>query len=221
MKKFLSILLASSVFAVPAVAADLVVDVDIEDPVIAAYDWNGGYVGGFVGYGSGLADWNNGFGDVPLAGLIAGLDAGYNHRVGAFVLGVEGDIAWSGIAGSVPCTNPAFTCTTNIGWLSTLRGRAGVAADSALFYLTGGLAAGQVTSDSAPFTPGQTFSNLHLGWTAGAGIEFGVSEDVSLKVEYLYVDLGSRTETAAILGGGLTTVGVTTHVVKAGLNWQF
>lgn len=215
--RVVSALLALATMVSPALAADPLAIAETAD----VSDWSGPYIGVIARYGTGTADWNNGFGDIPLVGPLVGIDAGVNMQNGNFVFGIEGDVSWSGVAGSVPCTNPAFTCTTTVDWLSTLRGRAGFAVQKALLYATAGVAIGNVTSDTPPFTPGQTFSNVHVGWAAGAGIEIGVTDSLSLKAEYLYVDLGSKTETVAILGGGLTTVGVTMHTFKGGLNWHF
>jgi outer membrane immunogenic protein len=202
-------------------AADLIIEPVDEVAMAHVHDWNGAYIGGFAGWGAGTADWDNAFGDVDISGFLAGVDLGVNFQTDNLVFGIEGDAAWSGIGGSVPCTNPAFTCTTDVDWLATLRGRAGIAAGEALFYLTAGLAVGQVTSDSAPFTPGVTFSNTQVGWTAGAGAELAVTEDMSLKAEYLYVDLGSATDDTSVLGAGITTVAAAFHTVKVGLNWHF
>lgn len=210
-----------------AVAADLIVDEPIyEAAIAAAYDWNGGYVGGFVGYG-----WGESFFDfspeddidapVEITGWLVGVTAGANFQSGAFVLGVEGDIAWSDIAGAAGCPDGGFECTTDIHWLGTLRGRAGFAADALLVYATAGLAVADVESDSDPYTPGLTYSSTYVGWTAGGGVEVGLDENVSLKAEYLYTDLGTQTDTDLILDGTDTTVGVTLHTVKAGINFQF
>ncbi len=35
-------------------------------------------------------------------------------------------------------------------------------------------------------------SNTHVGWTAGAGVEFAVTEDVSLDLLYKYTDYGTQ-----------------------------
>src|SRR5262249_49268273 len=57
-------------------------------------------------------------------------------------------------------------------------------------YFTGGLAVGDINASlPLPVLPGGSISNA--GWTVGAGLEVGLVSNVSLKAEYLYVDLGN------------------------------
>jgi outer membrane immunogenic protein len=210
-----------------AMAADLIVEEDVAaEAMAAAHDWNGGYVGVFGGYGWGDASQLPSAGapaEYPISGWLLGVDAGANFQTGNFVLGVEGDVAWANISGSEPCPVAIYTCSTDIDWVATLRGRAGVAADAVLLYATAGLAVASVVSDTDPFTPGAAFEATYVGWTAGAGVEVAVSDNVSLKAEYLYTDLGSQTDTDEILGGpGVDVeVPITFHAIKAGVNFAF
>lgn len=205
-------------------AADLIVDEPVAvEAMAAAYDWNGAYVGAFAGYGAGTTTFDfitpATSVDISTTGWLAGGTIGANFQNGSFVLGVEGDVAWSNIGGTELCPNPAFDCSSTINWLATLRGRAGFAADAVLLYATAGLAVGSVTSDSE-FNG--DFESSHVGWAAGAGVEVGVTEDISLKAEYLYVDLGTQTDDGGILSGITDTdVSVTAHTVKAGINFHF
>ena len=80
-------------------------------------------------------------------------------------------------------------CTTQSDWLATVRGRAGYAFDRFLVYGTGGAAFGdlQAAFGALPFS-----NSTQTGWTAGAGVEFAFTPNLTAKVEYLYVDLGSQ-----------------------------
>ena len=71
-----------------------------------------------------------------------------------------------------------------------MRGRAGYAFDRVLFYGTGGAAFGNVQGGpvGGPFDSG-----TQIGWTAGAGVEFAFTPNITANVEYLYVDLGNFT----------------------------
>ena len=61
---------------------------------------------------------------------------------------------------------------SSVPWFGTLRGRIGLGTDSTLFYLTAGLAVAQVDNEVSTTTfAGETVSNTHIGWVAGAGIE--------------------------------------------------
>ena len=72
------------------------------------------------------------------------------------------------------------------------------AADRLLIYGTGGLAYGNVSSNSdVLFTSGgDTYvgssSAMQAGWTLGAGAEYAFNKNLSVKLEYLYIDLGSK-----------------------------
>jgi outer membrane immunogenic protein len=69
-----------------------------------------------------------------------------------------------------------------------------------------------------------SLSQTSWGWTAGAGIEARVYDNWTIKGEYLYLDLGSVTAQAPLLGGGATTSFTVTsdirsHVFRIGLNY--
>ena len=102
------------------------------------------------------------------SGFMGGVQAGYNWQVGTWVLGVEGDWDWTNsrttffqptlapLAGT-PGDGNNLTQGIGLDWLATFRGRAGVTFDRALFYVTGGLAVGQVrTFDSSHYAAGVT-----------------------------------------------------------------
>ena len=61
-----------------------------------------------------------------------------------------------------------------------------------------------------------------VGWTAGAGLEFGLWDRWSVKGEYLYVDLGTFSCTIACSGTKFfTNTTLTEGVFRAGLNYRF
>ena len=75
--------------------------------------------------------------------------------------------------------------------------------------------AGPVTVLATPISESQT----RLGWTVGAGLEKKFNRNWSAKLEYIYIDFGSRT----YFGGTPEQTGVTfrDHIVRAGINYQF
>jgi len=219
---------AMAVATLPAMAADLVIDAPgyYTDP---GFDWSGFYAGLSAGYGSGNArSVSDGTGivtDVPLNGGLLGVTLGANAQFDGFVLGAEGDVMWSGVSGTAVCVGtPAFNCNANVDWLGSIRARAGVTMDNVLLFATGGLAiaggTGTVTPPAAGIT--NTYSDTYVGWTLGAGVEVAVTESVSVKAEYGYYDLGSRTAPVGTLASAQTvTSNPVVHVVKAGLNFHF
>jgi outer membrane immunogenic protein len=197
------------------------------------YNWGGIYIGinGGYAYGSSSQNWTSlvgaSTGNFNIQGALAGGTLGANFQTGQFVFGIEGDGDWTNITGSTSSTNAICgSCTTSNNWLATLRARAGVAWDRVLIYATAGGAAGDIKS-SVPavgaLTAGSSTST-EFGWTAGGGLEFGITDNLTAKLEYLYVDLqnGSFTCTVASCGAvGSVPVSFDASLVRAGLNLKF
>ena len=130
--------------------------------------------------------------------------------MGQAVLGIEGDAGWSSIRGSTPCIGT--TCETRNNWLSTVRGRLGLAVDRFMPYVTGGAAFGDIKTSVAGIGDART---TKAGWTAGGGVEAAISGPLTAKLEYLYVDLGRG---GSVLGSDSK---FQSHIVRAGLNYRF
>ena len=103
--------------------------------------------------------------------------------------------------------------------------------DHTLFYIKGGVTAGTFSerftlSDAFGFING-TVDSARVGWTAGAGLEYTFLTNWSAKVEYNYLDFGTKRETIPGLTVGGATVGFnhdidySLHLVKAGINYKF
>ena len=195
--------LMSSVYA-----ADLIVDEPAPVGVVdVSGNWDGVYVGVFAGYGWGSYQ-EIGDPDLDLSGWLVGVNLGADFTVSdGIVLGVVGDIAWS----DVGLVDGIYSY--NVDWVGSLRGRLGFDGGAFLPYLTAGLAVAGASAE-AIFSDSQT----HIGWTVGAGVEFAVSEDLSLDLLYRYSDYGSQTYN---VGFGDYDASFTTHAVTVGLNWRF
>jgi outer membrane immunogenic protein len=133
------------------------------------------------------------------------------------VVGLEGDIDWSGMRGTTNTLCPPG-CETRNHWLSTVRGRVGYAFDRFLPYLTAGLAVGDIAAN-VPGFPGGSITTA--GWTVGGGLEVGVVSNVSVKAEYLFVDLGNFNCGFNCGLGGNGNVSFYSNVFRAGLNVRF
>jgi outer membrane immunogenic protein len=235
-----------------------------ETPIAAAptcpVNWTGFYLGLHAGYGWGEGDTNI----VPLPsaatfvnlapttldpdvdGFKGGAQMGFNHQIGAFVWGLETDLALSTIDGSrslspiIQNNGTPFpgggdiTVGQEVDWIGTLRGRLGFTpACRWLLYATGGLAYADINYfGNTEFRPVGTVNypassdEVELGWTIGGGAEVALSQHWSVKFEYLYYDLGDKSITANPVGP-LPPFQVRydwetrIHTVQAGLNFKF
>lgn len=252
MKRILFATVALSVLATAASAADLAPRYTkapmMPNPVS---NWTGFYVGLNAGAGSTNPSFDvvaNGidFFDehrffAPAArktGFLGGGQIGYNVQSGMTVFGVEADAAWLDAKSSATTMfDPFFhgkgpaKFSSNVDWVATLRGRAGIAASpSLLLYVTGGLAAGGVnvsyTSGGMFGIPASTVSSTQtkFGWTAGFGAEYALGGNWSLKGEYLRISLDDAKLNVVNTDQGLAgTVRVNQDidVIRAGINYKF
>ncbi len=173
-------------------------------------------------------------------GFIGGGQIGYNWAFGnGFMIGVEADYAFANVDGRLnldaALSNGADTIGLGLGLgseltsLGTVRARLGWGAfDRTLLYVTGGWAWGRVKNSIDLVVDGTDEFDFNRnvnvsGWTVGAGLEYAITQNLSLKTEYLYVDLGDKTIYANDYGFATANLKVDTrlHVVRAGLNWRF
>ncbi len=208
-------------------------------PSSASFDMAGGFGGIQAGY-----NWQFG------RKWVTGIEADFDWS------NIDG--SGTGPATIAFAATPAnFNASQKVEWFGTLRARLGyLPADNVLLYATAGLAYGQVEGSASVVLPpglsnstgnfgfsyacggiygGPTcFSGSHTrssaGWTVGAGAEYAFARSFALKIEYLYVNLGSDglAIPAAIFtaGGSPSALNVNFgdaafNLVRAGLNYRF
>jgi outer membrane immunogenic protein len=220
-----------------------------------AYNWTGYYVGLNTGVAKNNSGYTTGNGHEFLASgsfynpaFTVGGQAGYNYQVGNFVYGLETDINYDTTddsstghfgalvappGGPVGAARIGYTVNQQLDYFGTLRGRLGYTpADRLLLYVTGGLAYGYVSSSTNlhfydPSRFSGSSSGMQVGWTVGVGGEYALANNWSVKLEYLYVDLGSMSYNfhSGALGTPLpvvtTTVNTAQNVIRVGLNYKF
>jgi outer membrane immunogenic protein len=215
MKQFsLAVFGIATSFSGLACGADLILP-DVPDPAGYGYDWTGFHAGVIAGYGFGDAD--SVFGQIDPKGPIAGAEVGYDQDFGKFVLGGEADLQWTGMHGVI--TPGGDTITGNVDYYATLRGRVGLPFDKFMPYLTAGTAFAHFTETTTSLGGVTTSQQSVLGWTAGAGVAYAVTDAISLKAEYAYSDYGNVTYFAG------TPVAETIHssmsAIKVGVDFKF
>jgi outer membrane immunogenic protein len=223
MKGFLYASAAVLAVAGTASAADLARKAPPPVPVkavsYAPYNWTGFYVGINGGYGFGRSKWSGLPSSFDVNGGLFGGQVGYNWQYGQFVYGLEGDGDWTdmrGTANTALCGG--LPCRTRSDFLSTVRGRVGIAMDRFLPYATGGLAVGNIRATVPGFAG---IDQTNAGWTVGAGVEYAIAGNWTAKVEYLHVDLGKDTcSTQCGLPAG-NDVSLNSNIVRAGINYRF
>jgi outer membrane immunogenic protein len=187
-------------------------------------------------------------------GGVFGGQLGYNWQFSSWLFGIETDAQWTGQKGSTTAFCPVAGClpalaavipgavtaasiSDKLEWFGTIRGRLGfLATPSFLLYVTGGGAYGTVQTDltlagftaaGVPVAVVGSRSTDRFGWTIGGGIESMLWNNWSGKIEYLYVDLGSVSNSVLLptaagfpLGANLSTR-ITDNVIRAGINYHF
>lgn len=187
--------------------------------------WNGLYAGVHAEYLWGDADLGLTFvapvPDGEADGWAGGVTGGYNHVSGAFLFGVEADIALADVEGTAPYLETGFLegLTVDLDWLSTIRGRVGFAQENFLIFATGGLALGGLQADYYGVSSSQALDATASGYTLGGGVEMMLSDQLSAKAEYLFVDLGREDLDLSV--AGFSSVDFEASLVKFGLNWHF
>lgn len=176
-------------------------------------------------------------------GFTGGVQIGFNYQVNNFVFGLEADYNAFKLRGSVDTVGlPVASLTTlashtelNTDWLFTLRPRIGITTGQWLFYGTGGIAVtrlkySQTNVFSPTCGPGTCTESIEAsktktGWTVGAGVEAALTNNWSVKGEYLYVNFGSIGTTTGFDDVFATPI---THdaklhanIARLGLNYRF
>jgi outer membrane immunogenic protein len=149
------------------------------------------------------------------------------------------------VAGIPLCTTTVtgVSMDQNLRWFGTARARFGfVPWDHLMLYATAGAAFGEIdstatTSTTTTLTLGGTpivapttalatanLTNRRAGWTVGGGAEWVLSGPWTAKLEYLFVDLGSYSNTVPGNPGVPSTQissHVTDNIVRVGINYRF
>ncbi|SIR32298.1 outer membrane immunogenic protein [Rhizobium sp. RU20A] len=199
------------------------------------FSWSGFYIGGVAGY-----NWNDDltseyitatgaargitFPYDPEGGSI-GLKAGINFEAGSFVYGVEGDFERTNIKGTF------IDRIENIGrgddtydWQASLRARMGISMDRFMVYGTGGVAVARIENKYTlvPFGISENFKDTHTGWTAGAGVDYAITDNLIAGLEYRFTKFEKFSNVSTVAFPGLTgTQEPTSNALRFSLSYKF
>lgn len=182
----------------------------------------------------------------PDGGILGG-QIGYNYQSGAIVWGVEIDFNYMATKdfSNITTLSPNGTFmnlnqAVSTDWLFTARPKLGYAFnDNLLLYVTGGLAMTDLKynatySDQFGSISAGAVSGPRTGWTIGAGLEYALLRNWSVKLEYLYTDFGTVSTSgvpnatfnaACVAGTGCANpftdkADLKTNIVRLGLNYK-
>lgn len=234
--------------ASPALAADL--PLKAIEPV-RTFSWTSCYAGGHVGGAEARKDVTDpvqlvqdsflGLGttvgvttlNAQPTGLIVGGQAGCDYQMSRWVVGFEAAVSGSFMKDTVttalPLGDPGDTAALSIrtDMIPSATARFGVAADRWLVYVKGGAAWASDRYSMIGTFQGTSFDfeglALRSGWTVGAGVEWAVWEDWSVKLEYDFYDFGHSSvlmSDAVNVLSGPVDVKQTIQMVKLGVNFH-
>jgi outer membrane immunogenic protein len=189
--------------------------------------WAGPYLGVQAGYLSGGGETTfpgtSEFHLIDPRGFAGGVLAGYSIQRGRVVAGIEGDVSFVAAKANVDtgfAADPAATqMESRITWNGHLRGRVGYAFDQVMVF------AG-VENKAVDYAAGvaATWNDTRAGWTLGGGADFLVAPKVTVRLEYLYDNFGTKTlplQTVGAVTFAARDHTLDTHTLRAGVNWRF
>ncbi len=194
------------------------------------------------------------------SGVIGGAHVGFNYEIvepgSSFVIGIEGSVDGTSLKRTTTASvfdfggafgGTSVTASENANIQGSIRGRFGVAWDRLLTYATGGVAFGGVNANysvignttglaaingGAPFYGSNSYSNSRVGWTAGGGLSYAITDNWSVFAEYRYTSFGTVsnvglaggafTPTSGLAGGSLyATRALNENQAQAGFSYKF
>jgi outer membrane protein OmpA-like peptidoglycan-associated protein len=200
--------------------------------------WNGAPQGRFNGFEVGVQGgygWGTSSGNLvgPFSGLphynfstnggMGGGHLGYDLEMPpGWTLGLEGDIEGGDIGGRFRDFARDASVGSSMDFDASIRGRVGwTFGPQTLLYATGGAAFGDVTThfnDPIGFRVAGN-SEVRVGWTAGVGLTYALTQNWESTIEYRYTDLGTQTQ---ILPVGISNTNLFRYnMFRVGLTYRF
>jgi outer membrane immunogenic protein len=226
-KKLVLAVSALALSAVSASAADLAARPYTKAPVAPlVYDWSGFYLGVNGGGGwmhncfsdavSGISD-----GCATASGGIAGGQLGWRTQASWLVWGFDFQGGWADLKSSASgLGNPGTIFTSKTNGLASIAATAGYAVNNVLLYARGG---GGWSSNtvSATVPVGSSLYEGRWGALLGAGVEYGITPNWTIGVEYNHYFLGAITDAVGPGPAGERVSQNGLDTITAKLNYKF
>src|SRR5579872_747110 len=182
-------------------------------------NWTGFYVGAHLGdmWGDSnvnIPNYPSNF-TINLQSLTAGLQAGGNYQFDEnFLVGLEGDVSYLNEANHKLTGGPNNEeFFVRYDWRTSIRVRAGITTGPALFYVTGGWVATDLSQARYTGSGSQSYF-MPNGITFGAGIDYAFDNNWSFGAEYLHDEFGHK----SFVYGGPTQIGLKNNTIRLRIN---
>jgi outer membrane immunogenic protein len=236
--------LASVIALGAASAADLPSRKEAPVAAPAVFTWTGWHGGISGGYAGGNADYNATLYSITAlpgaswsvnpsigtSGWLIGYTGGYSWQLSNdIVVGYENDFNYANVSnnGGVLASGGV---NSRLNWFGTERLRFGYAMGRFLPYITGGFAYGRINGTSwtsgyeAMIPIGNSGDRWRGGWAVGGGLEYAVTDTISIKGEYLYASIGAPNGSAVGWGGNTFAVvnggNYNLNIARGGINYH-
>ena len=185
-------------------------------PVFTWTGLNVGVAAGYIGLrevlsSPGLSHTHQANGGLYSAGF------GYDWQVDSFVVGLTTDIGLS--TAKKNSVYGGLTHDTRLDSFGTVRGRFGFAIDRTLLYATGGFAWAVMHSNETSGGHYAANTSMRPGWTVGAGLEYAIMPEWTVRAEGLYAGLGLKTAVDSVLSD--FKFRDTAALARLGANYKF
>ncbi len=197
----------------------------------------GVYIGVHAGYGTDSSDWagtanpnpvppfiSANRADLGAGGALFGGTIGGRWQSGYVVLGIEAEASLANLDDSAPNTSVAgFTNAVEVDWLATVTAQAGIQTGRVHGYLEVGLAftgSEYTVTDTrgGPVNLSQSVSETRNGVVLGAGLEYLLGGNWSMRGEYNYLNFGANDYRIA---GDTWSIDQTMHIGRLAILYRF